>query len=91
VPGALVSPARAAHLAAEERQAVRGRTGARRITQFMTARVGRRVLDSQGRTASSIEIGALESGKRVGLASGDFSCFGTPEELDSFPRTGRPV
>jgi NDP-sugar pyrophosphorylase family protein len=33
----------------------------------------------------------VESGKRVGLASGDFYCFGTPEELDYFLRTGRPV
>ena len=33
----------------------------------------------------------IASGKRVGLASGDFYCFGTPEELDYFLRTGRPV
>jgi len=33
----------------------------------------------------------LGSGKRVRLARGDFYCFGTPEELDYYRRTGKPV
>jgi NDP-sugar pyrophosphorylase family protein len=33
----------------------------------------------------------IASGSRVGLVRGDFYCFGTPEELDAFERTGAPV
>lgn len=33
----------------------------------------------------------LNSGKRVSLARGDFYCFGTPEELDEYLKTGRPI
>lgn len=33
----------------------------------------------------------LASGKKVLLAVGEFYCFGTPEELDHFLRTGKPI
>lgn len=33
----------------------------------------------------------LDTGKKVMLASGDFFSFGTPEELDSFLSTGKPI
>lgn len=33
----------------------------------------------------------IGSGRRVGLVRGDFYCFGTPEELAAYQRTGRPV
>ncbi|MQA33279.1 glycosyltransferase family 2 protein [Modestobacter roseus] len=33
----------------------------------------------------------IDAGRRVGLAHGDFYCFGTPEELAAFEATGAPV
>ncbi|MGY1715101.1 glycosyltransferase family 2 protein [Geodermatophilus sp. SYSU D01106] len=33
----------------------------------------------------------ISSGRRVGLVRGDFYCFGTPEELEAYQRTGLPV
>lgn len=33
----------------------------------------------------------LEKGKKIGLAKGAFYCFGTPEELDAYIKTGQPV
>lgn len=33
----------------------------------------------------------IADGGRVRVASGDFYCFGTPEELAEYERTGRPV
>jgi NDP-sugar pyrophosphorylase family protein len=33
----------------------------------------------------------LAQGRRVGLVTGDFYCFGTPEELARFEETGAPV
>jgi len=33
----------------------------------------------------------ITSGRRVAVASGDFFCFGTPEELEYYRATGNPV
>jgi NDP-sugar pyrophosphorylase family protein len=33
----------------------------------------------------------IAEGKRIDLATGDFYCFGTPEELADYERTGAPV
>jgi dTDP-glucose pyrophosphorylase len=33
----------------------------------------------------------LAAGKKVSLASGKFYCFGTPEELNDFLQTGKPI
>jgi NDP-sugar pyrophosphorylase family protein len=33
----------------------------------------------------------IDAGRRVGLVHGDFYCFGTPEELAEYQRTGLPV
>jgi NDP-sugar pyrophosphorylase family protein len=33
----------------------------------------------------------ISAGRRIALVDGDFYCFGTPEELERFERTGAPV